>query len=79
VDNGRGFSPGAANQAARANGPAANGTRPRQGGFGNGGFGLTSLTERARIIGGQMTIESAPGHGAAVTIRISSDRDEKRN
>ncbi len=65
-DNGRGFTPGTANHAGHSGSPANGGGKLRR-----GGFGLSSLTERARIIGGQMTIESAPGRGTTITIRIS--------
>src|SRR5262249_14961254 len=35
-----------------------------------GGFGLTGLAERVRMLGGTHTIESAPGRGTTVTIRL---------
>jgi signal transduction histidine kinase len=35
-----------------------------------GHFGLSGLTERATRIGGRVTIDSRPGHGTAVTIRV---------
>jgi PAS domain S-box-containing protein len=34
-----------------------------------GSLGLLSMTERAREIGGQLDIESAPGHGARLVLR----------
>jgi len=54
IDNGRGFDPHAA-QANRA---------------GKSGFGLTGIAERVRILGGKHTIESAPGSGTTVKVRI---------
>jgi signal transduction histidine kinase len=38
-----------------------------------GHFGLLGLTERATRIGGRVTIESRPGHGTTVTIRVAPD------
>jgi signal transduction histidine kinase len=35
------------------------------------GFGLTSMRERAAAIGGELKIESRPGEGTRVTVRIS--------
>ncbi|CAA9269172.1 MAG: hypothetical protein AVDCRST_MAG26-2727 [uncultured Chloroflexia bacterium] len=35
-----------------------------------GGFGLTSLRERARLVGGRVEIESAPGAGTSISVRI---------
>jgi signal transduction histidine kinase len=38
---------------------------------GNGnGFGLLSLRERARLAGGTLTVESAPGQGTQVSVAI---------
>jgi signal transduction histidine kinase len=34
------------------------------------GFGLTGLAERARLLGGDLTIHSAPGRGTAVRLEI---------
>ncbi|MFL6333109.1 MAG: two-component regulator propeller domain-containing protein [Pyrinomonadaceae bacterium] len=34
------------------------------------GFGLTGLSERARILGGTLTVESAPGRGTTVRFRL---------
>jgi signal transduction histidine kinase/ligand-binding sensor domain-containing protein len=54
-DNGRGFTPGAAS-ALEA---------------GRHGFGLTGIAERVRMLGGTQEIESAPGQGTTVRIRLS--------
>ena len=35
-----------------------------------GGFGLLSLRERARYVGGSFTIESAPGKGSCFTLMV---------
>jgi signal transduction histidine kinase len=37
---------------------------------GRGGLGLTSLAERARILGGRLRIESSPGRGTRLLIEI---------
>ncbi|MBI3759936.1 MAG: hypothetical protein HY269_09320 [Deltaproteobacteria bacterium] len=53
-DNGQGFVVGASNQ-----------HEP-----GKGGFGLLGLVERARILGAQPLIQSAPGAGTTITLQI---------
>jgi signal transduction histidine kinase len=55
IDNGRGFTPGETRQRA-----------PRQ-----GGFGLIGISERVRLLNGSHTIESAPGGGTAVRIKLN--------
>jgi signal transduction histidine kinase len=35
------------------------------------GFGLAGITERARLIGGQCGIRSAPGQGTTITVKLS--------
>jgi signal transduction histidine kinase len=37
---------------------------------GSHGFGLSSMTERARIIGGTLKIESSPGAGTTIIISL---------
>lgn len=44
---------------------AAGGTGKR-----SAGFGLTGLSERARILGGTLTVESAPGRGTTLRLRL---------
>jgi len=41
------------------------------------GFGLHGIRERVRLLGGQMTIESAPGNGAIVRVSVPHERDAK--
>jgi signal transduction histidine kinase/ligand-binding sensor domain-containing protein len=53
-DNGNGFTPAS---------PA--GTEA-----GRGGFGLTGLAERVRMLGGTCVVDSAPGRGTMITIRL---------
>ncbi len=36
----------------------------------SGGYGLTIMAERARMIGGELHVDSAPGRGARVTVRV---------
>jgi signal transduction histidine kinase len=40
------------------------------------GLGLTSITERLRMLGGTLTIDSASGHGTALEIRVPLSRTE---
>ncbi len=35
-----------------------------------GGLGLTSITERVRMLGGRLSIQSTPGHGTQLTIEL---------
>ena len=35
-----------------------------------GGFGLTSMRERAHSVGGELLVSSAPGHGSQVEVAI---------
>jgi signal transduction histidine kinase len=39
----------------------------------NGGLGLVSMEERARLVHGDVTIESSPGFGTAVLVRIPAE------
>ncbi|MEE1831777.1 sensor histidine kinase [Streptomyces sp. SP17KL33] len=49
-------------------------------GFGPGvadqGFGLTGIQERARLLGGTVGVDSAPGAGTRITVEIPSDVPE---
>jgi PAS domain S-box-containing protein len=36
----------------------------------NGGLGLVSMRERARLIGGSMTIDSKPDHGTSISVNV---------
>ena len=44
---------------------------------GGGGFGLTSMQERMRLVGGRLEVESAPGWGARVRGQIALDGDRR--
>ena len=39
-------------------------------GVGEGGLGLNGMAERARLVGGELEIESRPGGGTAVSLRV---------
>ncbi len=39
----------------------------------NSGFGLTGMSERAHLMGGQLLIHSTPGSGTRITVTIGSD------
>ena len=57
-DDGGGFDPGAI---------------PRAGSQGPGsGLGLSGMAERARLVGGELDVRSAPGGGTSVTLRVRS-------
>jgi two-component system sensor histidine kinase UhpB len=54
-DDGVGFDPGEA---------------ASRGADGGGGLGLKGMAERARLVGGELDVRSAPGSGTSVTLRI---------
>jgi signal transduction histidine kinase len=35
------------------------------------GFGLAGIQERARMLGGSCTVDSRPGHGTILTVRLA--------
>ena len=43
------------------------------------GFGLLSVRERARTLGGDLILSSAPGEGCRVTLRLPADARNGRN
>jgi signal transduction histidine kinase/ligand-binding sensor domain-containing protein len=54
-DNGRGFKPGSLNS---ADGRSS-------------GFGLAGMAERVRMMGGSLAIDSAPGNGTTIIVKLS--------
>jgi DNA-binding NarL/FixJ family response regulator len=44
---------------------------------GDGGFGLTSMQERMRLVGGRLDVESAPGWGARVRGQVVLDGERR--
>jgi signal transduction histidine kinase/ligand-binding sensor domain-containing protein len=54
LDDGRGFDPSARRETAA----------------GQGGFGLSGMAERARLLGGELRVQSAPGRGTRVTVTV---------
>jgi len=55
-DNGQGFSAAPQNSA----------NEPRR-----GGFGLIGMAERVRLLGGQYTLDPAPGQGTTITVKLT--------
>jgi signal transduction histidine kinase len=43
------------------------------------GWGLMIMRERAAAIGAQVSIESAPGHGTKIVVRLNRDADDQRS
>ncbi len=66
TDNGRGF------LIADAGNPQSATHNPQ-----SKGFGLRGMRERARLLGGQVLIESAPGKGATVRVNVPYDKYAK--
>jgi signal transduction histidine kinase len=54
----------------RDNGRGVEGSAARQG----GGLGLTSITERLRMLGGSLTIDSATGQGTTLNMQVPLSR-----
>ena len=44
-----------------------------------GGFGLAAMRARARSLGGQWTVESAPGQGTALAVSFPHHPDDGRS
>ena len=42
-----------------------------------GGFGLAGMAERVRILGGELRIDSAPGQGTTITIRLKGKHHDQ--
>ena len=61
ADNGVGFAPDAAARTRDGDGP---------------GFGLTSISERVRLLRGTLTIRSTPGQGTMVEVALDSARPD---
>jgi signal transduction histidine kinase len=57
-DDGEGFDPGSLSSSER----------------GGAGLGLGGMAERARLVGGELDVRSAPGGGTTVTLRIGGDQ-----
>jgi signal transduction histidine kinase len=44
----------------------------------DGGYGLTTMKQRMENIGGECSIESTPGHGSAIRLRLRLQSIYKR-
>jgi signal transduction histidine kinase/ligand-binding sensor domain-containing protein len=44
---------------------------------GRKGFGMLGMSERARMLGGRLTIESNPGHGTTIEVRLGGEGMEQ--
>ncbi len=62
ADDGVGFEPSALSRAGTGVGPSV----------GKGGLGLKGIGERARRVGGRLSVESEPGHGTRLRIEVPS-------
>ncbi|MGO1704073.1 MAG: sensor histidine kinase, partial [Candidatus Corynebacterium faecigallinarum] len=63
-DDGRGFS-------GRVGDPGKSGKPGRPGKSGrDGGFGLTSMRQRIRGVGGHVEVDGAPGEGVSISVRV---------
>ena len=61
----------------RDNGIGFDPAAPRQSEAG-GGFGLVGLQERARLLGGNLRVESAPGRGTMIEVRVPVSSSAER-
>jgi signal transduction histidine kinase len=43
----------------------------------NGGFGLRGMAERARMLGGKQTVQSNPGAGTTITIKLEFQEGDR--
>jgi signal transduction histidine kinase len=53
------------------------GFEPEEAGLRSRRLGLTSMEERARALGGRLTIDSAPGRGTTITLEVACDGDPR--
>jgi signal transduction histidine kinase len=60
-DNGTGFTPESGSSEAKHE-------------LARDGFGLTGMAERARLLGGELSVQTAPGRGTVVSLQIRSGR-----
>jgi signal transduction histidine kinase len=44
-----------------------------------GGLGLVSMQERAKRIGGRLTIHSTPGDGTTIIVQVRGDSNERQH
>jgi signal transduction histidine kinase len=51
----------------------------RQASSNGSGFGMLGLNERARILGGALTITSAPGQGAKTELKLTISPQEQHH
>ena len=62
-DNGTGFTPESGRSEANPE-------------LGRSGFGRTGMAERARLLGGELSVQTAPDRGTVVSLQIRSDRKD---
>jgi signal transduction histidine kinase len=53
------------------------GFEPEEAGLRSRRLGLTSMEERARALGGRLTIDSGPGRGTTITLEVACDGDPR--
>ena len=43
-----------------------------------GGFGVTGMRERAKLLGGELSVHAAPGHGTTISVTLPATRGQPR-
>ena len=68
ADNGKGFPDGPAQS--NGHGAGGDGRSEEDSPIPSGGYGLPGMRERAELVGGELTVDSTPGHGATLRLTV---------